>query len=112
MQTVGSGRGISQRPGLPAIVAGGPVAQFCEKQLACEESLQKVIFCQTRNLKFIAPVCCHVMREQIRFLQDAAKKLRQLAVNAPDVADQLLELANELETEARRLQRGSGPQRH
>lgn len=52
------------------------------------------------------------MMEQIEFLQDAAKKLRELAVNAPEVADQLRALAAELEMEARRLQRRSGPQRH
>jgi hypothetical protein len=52
------------------------------------------------------------MMEQIRFLRDAADKLRQLAATAPDVADQLIVLADELEMEARRLERGSRPQRH
>jgi hypothetical protein len=52
------------------------------------------------------------MMEQIRFLQDAAKRLRDLAATAPDLAVQLRMLADELETEARRLLQGPRPQRH
>lgn len=44
------------------------------------------------------------MDEEIRFLRDAAEELRRLANLSPEIADQLLRLANELETEANRLE--------
>jgi hypothetical protein len=48
------------------------------------------------------------MDNEIRFLRDAAEELRRLANLAPEIADQLHRLANELDTEARRLE---GPAR-
>jgi hypothetical protein len=51
------------------------------------------------------------MTEQIRFLRDAAAKLRELAATAPEVSEQLRALAAELETEVRRLE-GLQPRRH
>lgn len=44
------------------------------------------------------------MREEIRFLRDAANKLRELASAAPEVAEQLRLMADDLENEARRLE--------
>jgi hypothetical protein len=44
------------------------------------------------------------MDEEIRFLRDAAEELRRLANLSPEIAEQLLRLAGELETEARRLE--------
>ena len=45
-----------------------------------------------------------IMDEEIRFLRDAAEELRRLANLSPEIAEQLLRLAGELETEARRLE--------
>jgi hypothetical protein len=48
------------------------------------------------------------MDDEIRFLRDAAEELRRLANLSPEIADQLLRLADELDGEARRLEsRGS-----
>ena len=44
-----------------------------------------------------------IMDEEIRFLREAAEELRRLANLSPEITDQLLRLAAELETEARRL---------
>jgi hypothetical protein len=49
-----------------------------------------------------------IMDDEIRFLRDAAEELRRLANLSPEIADQLLRLADELDGEARRLEsRGS-----
>ena len=44
------------------------------------------------------------MDEEIRFLRDAAEELRRLANLSPEIAEPLLRLAGELETEATRLE--------
>jgi hypothetical protein len=44
------------------------------------------------------------MQDEIRFLRDAAEELRRLANLSPEIAGQLLRLANELELEASRLE--------
>jgi hypothetical protein len=44
------------------------------------------------------------MDDEIRFLRDAAEELRRLANLSPEIADQLLRLANELAAEVRRLE--------
>ena len=49
------------------------------------------------------------MIEEIRFLRDAAERLRAIARFAPDVAPKLQELASELEVEADRLEARGGP---
>ena len=49
------------------------------------------------------------MREEIRFLRDAAQKLWELASQAPEVAEQLRLMAGDLENEARRLERQLRP---
>lgn len=48
------------------------------------------------------------MDEEIRFLRESAEELRRLAYASPEIADQLIRLAVELETEARRLEDHSG----
>jgi hypothetical protein len=44
------------------------------------------------------------MDDEIRFLRDAAEELRRLANLSPEIADELLRLANELDAEAHRLE--------
>ena len=44
------------------------------------------------------------MHEEIQFLREAAEELRRLANLSPEIVDQLLRLASELETEANRLE--------
>jgi hypothetical protein len=44
------------------------------------------------------------MDHEIRFLRDAAEELRRLANLSPEIVDQLLRLAGELDTEANRLE--------
>jgi hypothetical protein len=49
------------------------------------------------------------MIEEIRFLRDAAERLRAIARLASDIAPKLQELASQLDTEADRLEAQSGP---
>jgi hypothetical protein len=44
------------------------------------------------------------MDDEIKFLREAAEELRRLAQLSPEIAEQLLRLAVELEAEARRLE--------
>jgi hypothetical protein len=48
------------------------------------------------------------MIEEIRFLRDAAERLRAIARLAPDIAAKLQELASELDAEADRLEARGG----
>jgi hypothetical protein len=49
------------------------------------------------------------MDDEIRFLRDAAEELRRLANLSPEIGEQLLRLAGELDAEAHRLESRSRP---
>jgi hypothetical protein len=53
--------------------------------------------CESGNRDSRAAVYIRVMDDEIKFLRDAAEELRRLAQLSPEIAEQLLRLAVELE---------------
>ena len=63
-----------------------------------------------RNLTSAAPVCSDAMKENLsEFLFNAAREMRDLALRAPDISNELRRLADDVESEAVQLrQQGRG----
>jgi hypothetical protein len=64
---------------------------------------------KTRNQTISSSVLSVVMIEEVRFLRDAAERLRVIAHLAPEVAPKLQEMASEIDAEADRLEAQGGP---